>query len=219
MNNKTRDLYYVKEKYDSHVINDMIKGILNIDCTRTNNYSGEIMSVKYEDYFEALKFVTKELLRRNPESEVKWIDYYQNQRPYEYFCYGMLSLKEEYQNTDNISVIINELNELFNNNENNIEGKAPISINIKEDGNIYLEGNIHYDDSAKFWHDLRFYGLCGVFTQRRKYCFNIIEANYPIINKYIDVCYPALLDGEIITNSELSNEFSLDKPKQKIKTQ
>ena len=37
-NNKTRDLYYVKEKYDSHVINDMIKGILNIVIPKVIGY-------------------------------------------------------------------------------------------------------------------------------------------------------------------------------------
>lgn len=216
-NNNFIDLYFVEDEYDGHSINDMIKTILNIECEQERLYKGKIFSVENEKYYDALKFVTSELLRREPNSEVNWIDESGKQRPYNEFCYGILKLKDEYKDDDVLPMVFNQITRLFA-KRSTLDGSAPISANMDDNGYIYLEGDIRYNDQEKFWHDLRVYGLSCVFAQRRKFCSDMI-ANYDELFKiYTDEYYKVNLDGSVGDSFDMQTELTLtDKPIQKIK--
>lgn len=211
-NQKFIKIYDVENVYDGHYIYHMMKDILHLDCKKETQYKGEGIYVRKDQYFIALKFVTMELLRREPENEVKWIDYYQRDRSYHDFCYGSLKLNEEYINPERIPFILETVSKLWN-SSNDLEGKAPISVHFKENGYLYLEGNIHYDDKEKFWHDLRYLGLIETFLKRRKYCQDIMEENRNIISTYANLYYVPTIDG---TLEEVIN-FKQDSEKQKAK--
>ena len=209
-------IYDVENVYDGHHIYHMMKDILHLDCQKEIKYRGEDIYIRKDQYFIALKFVNSELLRREPENEVKWIDYYGKSRPYNKFCFIALELRDEYDNNEMLFHITQELNELFNNNSNDLEGKAPIYINTEEDRYIYLEGNICYDNKEQFWRDLRTSGLTGVFGKRRKYCDKIIKANIQNFQNYFNKYYIPTIDGELDEEINLQNDLVINSTKQKI---
>lgn len=213
-NKKFIKIYDVENVYDGHHIYHTMKDILHLDCQRKTQYKGEGIYVREDQYFIALKFVTAELLRREPENEVKWIDYYQKARLYHDFCYGALKLKEEYVNSEMTPLILETVNKLWN-SPNDLEGKAPISVHFNENGYIYLEGNIHYDNEVEFWHDLRYSGLTETFSKRRKYCQNVMKENRNSISTYADLYYIPTIDGELDETIHLEQNLK-DQAKQKV---
>ena len=207
-NYKYRKLYYIEEEYDLHTITHMLKNILKIEYSQEKLYKGTIISVKKEDYYKAFSFITSELLRREPEYKVNWIDYNGKQRPYNEFCYGVLKIKDEYVNNEIINLAKDRLTELMNSNENTNNGKAPISVNINDGGYISFEGTIVYDDKEKFWSDLRFNKLIGTFAKRREYCLDIIKNNSNTINTYANNYYLPFIDGSIDEFLDMHFEFT-----------
>lgn len=203
-----RKLYYIEEEYDLHTVTHMLKNILKVEYEQENLYKGIIISVKKEDYYKVFDFISSELLRREPEYKVNWIDYSGKQRPYNEFCYGILKIKDEYVNNEIIELAKNRLTELMNQDENTSEGKSPISVSINENGYISFDGTIVYDDKEKFWFDLRYNKLIGAFAKRREYCLDIIKNNSNTINTYADSYYLPFIDGSIDEFLDMHFEFT-----------
>ena len=216
-NDKLRKLYYIEEEYDAHSVIHILENILKIEYKRERLYKGQIISVKKEDYHNALSFITSELLRREPESVVNWIDYYGKQRPYNKFCYGTLKIKDEYVDTIIPSLAEDKLTDFFNESDNTLEGKAPITTVVNDNGYISFEGDIIYDNKEKFWSDLRYYGLVGVFVQRREYCLNVIKENNNTIYTYADSYFLPVINGKIDESLNMQYEFAPTGIKRKIK--
>lgn len=214
-NSNFRKIYYTKNVYDGHFIYYLMNDLLHLDCEKEIYYYGENIYVREDQYLTALKFVTEELLRREPQNEVKWIDYYQKARKYNNFCYGALKLKSEYIDSELLPSITNQFHELWN-SVNNLDGKGPISINLDKKGYIYLEGNICYDQKEEFWSDLRYLGLNETFSKRRKYCYDIMKENMSSISSYADLYYIPTIDGELDKEISLQTDLKINDSIQKV---
>lgn len=214
-NSRFRKIYDVKNVYDAYFICYMMKDLLNLDFEKEVHYNGENIYVREDQYFIALKFVTEELLRRDPKSQVKWIDYYQKPRSYNNFCYGVLKLKDEYIDSEMLPFITKEFFKLWN-GINYSDGKGPISVSLNNDGYIYLEGDIYYDRQNEFWLDLRYLGLNGTFSKRRKYCYDIMKENMSSISSYADLYYIPTIDGELDEEINLQQDLKTNNSIQKV---
>lgn len=191
-----RNIYSVKCNYDGHFIAHILEQNNMIKFNRQFFNNGELLSVDKFNYHTTLESITAELLRRNPSEEVEWIDIFDKRRPYDTFCFGIMGINSEYINELQNKQVYENISKVFNNNEDKSIGKAPIDVKIdNENGFIFLEGKIYYDNLPAFWHDLRYDGLYKVFIERQNYCINVIENNIDSLKRYIQSIIIIDMDG------------------------
>jgi len=202
-----KNIYSVKSNYDGHFINDILNTTNHIKYTnRKFLNNGEIFSVEPLNYHDVLNYVTSGLLRRNPTEEVKWIDYNDNERPYDTFCFAVIKLKQDFIDNTILELFKNNITNIFNNSEPT-RGKAPINIEIAEDGYIFLEGKIYYDNLSNFWKDLRLEGLRKTFAERQNYCIDTIKNNSNSFENCVEAFYVNDIDVYFDETLDKTNEI------------
>ena len=170
--NKWEKIFTVEENYDAHVIAEWCREI-ETPVKREYSYRGEDIYVLNTDYIRTLNFIITNLLRRTPNGNISWVDYYGIERSYDVFPITVLDIEnEELANTvTNSNPILTE----------NKIGKKYISIDC----------NLSKLPLEKKWEILRYEGLSSLIaTAKQIYFDNTIKSYEVDIDGYIDIDKP-----------------------------
>lgn len=170
--NKWKKIFTVEENYDAHVIAEWCREI-EAPVKREYTRSGEAIYVLNIDYIRVLKFITTNLLRRKPNRNISWVDYYGIERSYDVFPITALDIEEgELANT------------VTNSNPILTESK----IDTVDKKYISIDCNLSKLPLENKWEILRYEGLSSLIaTAKQVYFDNTIKSYEVDIDGYIDV--------------------------------
>ena len=166
---KWKKIFTVEENYDAHVIAEWYREI-EIPVKREYNYGGKNIYVLNIDYISALNFAITNLLRRKPNGNISWVDYYGIERSYDVFPIIISDTENE-----GLASIVTNSNPILTVNE--IDKKY-----------ISIDCNLSKLPLENKWEILRYEGLSSLIaTAKQIYFDNTIKSYEVDIDGYIDV--------------------------------
>ena len=165
---KWKKIFTVEENYDAHVIAEWCREI-EIPVKREYNYGGENIYVLNIDYISALNFAITNLLRRKPNGNISWVDYYGIERSYDVFPIIVSDIENE-----ELASIVTNSNPILTVNE--IDKKY-----------ISIDCNLSKLPLENKWEILRYVGLSSLISTAKQIYFDNTIKSYEVdIDGYID---------------------------------